>query len=139
MKANDNQIGGTHYAAEFQHWDWVEALRLPYLLAQISRYTCRWKKKNGLEDVRKALHYVHKQREVHEATLAKYRGLTEAFATANELGEHEREVFSLIVQYHSGGLGNLKSMQHVLENMLRILESKPVEGITMYTDPNFRV
>lgn len=129
IKANEKQVGGNHYASNFQHWDWVGALDLPYLLAQISRYTCRWKKKNGLEDVRKALHYVHKQREQHEATLAKYRRLTEAFANTNELGEHERQVFDLIIQYYCGGEGTLHSMQCVLENMLHILEGRDATAL----------
>ncbi len=60
METNDYQIGGKHYVAEYQHWDWVNDLDLPYAVACATKYVCRWRKKNGLEDLRKAAHYVAK-------------------------------------------------------------------------------
>lgn len=59
-EANARQVGGTHYAAEYQHWDLVEDIGLGYLECQATRYIARWRKKNGLEDLRKADHYVEK-------------------------------------------------------------------------------
>lgn len=138
MNANDNQVGGSHYAAEYQHWDFVEDLKLPYLLAQITRYVTRWRKKNGLEDVRKALHYVQKEREQLMLRKNSYKELVDMFCVKNNLGEHEKLVFQLVADYHAGQLSRLHSIDVVLNQMLDILEGTPVninEDVTK--DPNF--
>lgn len=124
MNANDNQVGGTHYAAGYQHWDFVENLKLPYLLAQITRYVTRWKKKNGLEDLRKAQHYVQKERDCLMARKAIYLQAVKEFCGSNNLGEHEKLVFDLVVDYHSGHLKCLHNIDVVISQMLEILESK---------------
>lgn len=66
-KANDRQEGGNHYASSIQHWDYVLANDIPYLEAQIIKYITRWRKKNGLEDLRKARHFFDKLEEVETA------------------------------------------------------------------------
>ena len=63
MLANDRQEGGDHYAGDYQHWDWVTDIGLHYLLGCASKYVCRWRKKNGQEDLKKALHYLEKAQE----------------------------------------------------------------------------
>jgi hypothetical protein len=63
-KANETQVGGTHYAGAYQHWDLVWDLTLPYFPAQITRYVSRWNKKNGVQDLEKALHYLDKYTEL---------------------------------------------------------------------------
>jgi hypothetical protein len=61
MSANDIQHGGDHYkGAKFQHWDLISRNRIGYLEGCASKYPTRWRKKNGAEDVRKAIHYVDK-------------------------------------------------------------------------------
>ena len=63
-KSNKHQVGGRHYKAEFQHWDWVAYVGLGYFEGQITRYVMRWQKKNGVEDVKKAIHYTEKLMEL---------------------------------------------------------------------------
>lgn len=136
MSANDNQVGGTHYAGKFQHWDYVEQVKLPYVLSQITRYVTRWKKKNGLEDVRKALHYNQKERENMLSRKTTYTALTKMFCEENKLGEHEKLVFDLVIDYHVGQLSRLHSIDVVLNQMLAILEGRSTrEDVTK--DPNF--
>ena len=67
MAANERQVGGTHYQAEIQHWDYVLANGLGYLEGQITKYVTRWRKKGGVEDLEKARHYLEKLIEVAEA------------------------------------------------------------------------
>lgn len=66
MKANDRQVGGNHYAAPsgFQHWDFVAANGLNYFEGQITKYVARCRKKNGMEDLKKAMHFLEKYMEV---------------------------------------------------------------------------
>jgi hypothetical protein len=54
------QVGGTHYQSEYQHWDWVEDMGMGYLEGNATKYVSRWRKKNGIEDLKKALTYVEK-------------------------------------------------------------------------------
>lgn len=60
MSSNSTQVGGTHYKVAYQHWDYVLDNQIPYLEANATKYITRWRKKNGLEDLRKARHYVEK-------------------------------------------------------------------------------
>lgn len=67
MSCNDKQIGGTHYQhQEYQHWDFAVdvAGNDAYLKGCASKYIVRYKDKNGIEDLRKALHYIDKIEEV---------------------------------------------------------------------------
>jgi hypothetical protein len=61
--ANTHQVGGSHYNKEYQHWDFVCDVKLHYLLACATKYVSRWRKKNGVEDLEKAIHYIEKARE----------------------------------------------------------------------------
>lgn len=63
MEANEYQIGGNHYAGKYQHWDYVVDTNMPYLLACATKYVTRWDKKNGVEDLRKSIHYLSKAEE----------------------------------------------------------------------------
>lgn len=62
-EANNRQVGGAHYKGGFQHWDMVIAGHVPYLEGCATKYLVRHKRKNGKEDLEKALHYVAKIRE----------------------------------------------------------------------------
>jgi hypothetical protein len=59
--ANENQIGGYHYKTKkIQPWDFIAANNLGYFEGNIIKYVSRWKEKNGIEDLRKARHYLDK-------------------------------------------------------------------------------
>ena len=68
--ANDVQVGGKHYRTAIQHWDYVIANDIPYLEAQIIKYVSRWRSKNGMEDLKKALHFLNKLIEVNSCSVA---------------------------------------------------------------------
>jgi hypothetical protein len=59
-QVNDRQVGGEHYRSPYQHWDWVIDHDIPYVIGCATKYIIRWRKKNGAEDVQKAIHYVEK-------------------------------------------------------------------------------
>lgn len=62
MSANDKQISGNHYKQfkNYEPWDVVNAWGLGYLDGTALKYIARWKHKNGIEDLRKALHFLEK-------------------------------------------------------------------------------
>ena len=69
MAANDRQVGGAHYRGSVQHWDIVAQHDLDYFQGQITKYIMRWKKKNGVQDLEKALHFLEKYIEISRASL----------------------------------------------------------------------
>lgn len=65
MTANSTQVGGTHYQTNgVQHWDLIGAMGLEYYIGNATKYISRWRKKNGIQDLQKAQHYVAKLLEV---------------------------------------------------------------------------
>lgn len=61
MSANDTQIGGDHYRSlEIQPWDAIAAWGLGFLDGCAVKYLARWRRKGGVEDLRKARHYIDK-------------------------------------------------------------------------------
>lgn len=67
MSANNKQISGNHYKTPIECWDYLVANNIGYLEGNAIKYLSRWKKKNGLEDLRKAQHYIEKLIEVELA------------------------------------------------------------------------
>lgn len=92
-KANDMQIAGDHYASPYQHWDFVyDAWRGDYLKSAASKYITRGRKKNGAEDLRKAMHFIIKAAEAKHPLFRASIDLDsylEAFRIANQLNAAE--------------------------------------------------
>ena len=64
--ANKVQVGGDHYkVGGEEHWDRVDRLGLDYFQGQITKYVERWKLKNGVEDLKKARHFLDKYIELN--------------------------------------------------------------------------
>ena len=67
IRANAQQVGGAHYAVKaIQPWDYIIANNLGYLEGNVVKYVSRWKDKGGIEDLKKAQHYLQKLIEVTE-------------------------------------------------------------------------
>jgi len=59
MSAKEEQVGGGHYKdMKIQPVEFIHANGIPYLEANAIKYLCRWRKKNGIEDLKKAQHYI---------------------------------------------------------------------------------
>jgi hypothetical protein len=66
-KANDTQVGGRHYKQfTIQPWDCIVDWNLGFLDGNILKYISRWRTKNGLEDLKKARHYLDKLIEIEQ-------------------------------------------------------------------------
>ena len=65
LTANDVQVAGTHYKSKaIQPWDYIVGNDLGYLEGNIVKYVSRWKDKGGIDDLKKARHYLDKLIEV---------------------------------------------------------------------------
>lgn len=68
--ANATQVGGEHYKTEEgeQHWDRMwRFYREAWFVGNITKYVERYRDKNGIEDLKKAQHYLQKLIELEEA------------------------------------------------------------------------
>lgn len=77
-KANTYQVSGNHYKQfkGMEPWDVITGWDLGYLDGTALKYIARWKHKNGVEDLKKAVHFLQKAVEVEEAKSAKAPGST---------------------------------------------------------------
>jgi hypothetical protein len=68
--ANDIQHGGNHYKkyGNLQPWDVITEWNLGYLEGTALKYIARWRDKNGIEDLNKAIHFLQKAVEVYGRT-----------------------------------------------------------------------
>jgi hypothetical protein len=65
--ANSQQVGGSHYKDKaIQPWDYIASNSLGYLEGNVVKYVSRWREKGGLEDLKKAQHYLTKLIEVNQ-------------------------------------------------------------------------
>ena len=77
MAANDIQIGGTHYKnpGGEEHWDRIWRLfGAGYFIGCITKYVERYQKKNGVEDLKKAQHFLQKLIELEETRKSHEQG-----------------------------------------------------------------
>ena len=67
-RANDTQVAGNHYKQfQIEPWDAIVDWGLGYLDGNAVKYLSRWRHKNGIEDLKKARHYIDKLLEVEQA------------------------------------------------------------------------
>ena len=53
------QIGGGHYKdMAIQPVEYIRKNNIPYIEGCIIKYVSRWRKKNGIEDLQKAKHFI---------------------------------------------------------------------------------
>ena len=68
-EANKTQVAGSHYKQKsIQPWDYIAANELGYFEGNIVKYVSRWRDKGGVDDLRKAQHYLQKLIEMQVPT-----------------------------------------------------------------------
>jgi len=142
MDVNDMQIGGTHYRSKYQHWDYVCDTRMPYLLACATKYVSRWRDKNGVEDLRKSIHYLAKaeERGVYMPVNKWYEFLTFnttqisidhfTFCFCCQLPPEEKRIVNFIVE------GHYDSARMLIEELINEEDFGPGPGYTNQ-DPDY--
>jgi hypothetical protein len=76
MEANEIQIGGSHYVSQpIQPWDFIAQNGLGFFEGCVIKYVSRHRQKGGVEDLKKARHYLDKLIEIESAaTVTALRG-----------------------------------------------------------------
>lgn len=140
MTANDRQVGGTHYAGEYQHWDFAINVSMKYMEGNATKYITRWRKKNGLQDLQKALHYVEKMVESYprsrdRITPMRMRHL-ELFLDTNKFEKRDAMIIALICGWASKTelerAGEL--IKELIDEVSPVVKEVPIKA----EDPEFR-
>lgn len=93
MTANTRQVGGKHYGLkEYQHWDVVHDFNLDYFQGQITKYVFRWREKGGIEDLRKARHYLDKYIELQLKEENPMQSITEALSAGTHVSNDRKSL-----------------------------------------------
>lgn len=72
------QVGGNHYEKKkIQPWDVTLDWKLDPWLASVVRYISRHQDKNGIEDIRKAIHYLKYVEQNYSTIKEKYYAVEE--------------------------------------------------------------
>jgi hypothetical protein len=123
------QVGGNHYAADYQHWDWAEEIQLGAMEYAATKYITRWRRKDGLQDLKKARSYVQKLLELHLTKGRKsrdtyVRGALDKFCTQNDVTGRERDVCLQLSCWY--GETDLRRVINTITDI--ILDNFPEEG-----------
>lgn len=114
----EKQVGGSHYKSKgIQHTTFCQRNRIPWNESAAIKYLTRWRRKNGLQDLEKAKHYMEfaAQEEYllrEEAGLQELRDMDpkkfpvsiKTFLADNEVGKAESEIITLLL-HHQVKLG----------------------------------
>lgn len=66
--ASEKQVGGDHYKdLKIQPAEFCFINNIPYLEATAIKYLCRWRKKGGIQDLDKAIHFIELLKEFESA------------------------------------------------------------------------
>jgi len=117
--ANTRQVGGKHYSSQYQHWDFAhDAFGDGYFQGQITKYVFRWKKKNGLEDLNKAAHFLQKLIELRDGLGVAgllVQLLVQAFYTLSGQRALARKLVQQLIKANDVGIAESLVMQYVAD------------------------
>ena len=97
MSANAVQVGGDHYKkSEWQPWDLISTHGIAFLEGSVIKYITRWRRKNGLQDLEKAQHFLLKIEECHQDGYVPSGGagprILNDYFTANDISDFREKI-----------------------------------------------
>jgi len=127
LKPNEYQVGGKHYKTAYEHWDLCLNTRMGYLEGNATRYIVRWRKKGGVEDLRKSLHYVnkliewcgkgHDRLDMAQLYIIEITAEVVKFSKINDVGWLEQQAMQHIATWMK-----MEDLVKAQETILRIIE-----------------
>lgn len=139
----DRQVGGTHYKQGGpQHVEFCQMNRIPWAESCALKYVLRHRRKNGKEDIDKAIHYIEfamaldygRRADVpQDMNPSKFVISIEDFLKDKPLTKDERKVCELVLTHQKGGGDERKLMDAVklLKHMLKNDYQVDVEGLEL--------
>lgn len=124
--ANNVQYGGTHYKSTYQHWDLVADIGLDYFSGAASKYVSRWRKKGGIEDLKKAAHFIEKLIELRDAgkilgpdDSSRSKECANRFSSENGLDMSESQIVMLLCTWRARDTAALQSALNGVRWLIR--------------------
>ena len=69
MNAKDTQVGGDHYRKfKIQPTEFIHKNGIPFIEGCVIKYVVRWRDKNGIQDIDKAIHFLQLLKELENDT-----------------------------------------------------------------------
>ena len=124
MRANDIQHGGDHYGKDpIQHWDFTWKHAYNQFEYSATKYIERCWEKNGVEDLKKALHHLQKYMEITKVHPF-VRDINDAILYCKKRDmEHAR-----IVIFSHIHIGDVKTAIAALEMLIENTEAEAVNA-----------
>jgi hypothetical protein len=108
MGANDKQVAGDHYKTNgVQYWDYCVQAETPNLEFNAGKYLLRWRKKGGVSDLEKSIHYIEKRIESRQMYIGTAKGgkyiqsLFEKMIIGNKVPQAETLIINKILHWQS--------------------------------------
>lgn len=124
---NSYQVAGNHYnGGKLQHWDYtIAVLNNRYLEGSITKYVSRHRKKNGMQDLEKAKHFLEKLRESFFRGMVQPIGfptnaqtqIIDEFVTVSGLNPEEAWISRRCASWT--GAHDLSRIGHTIEELMR--------------------
>lgn len=127
--ASDRQVGGSHYSANMQHWDFLPKhcnFGAEYYIGCATKYITRHAKKNGRQDLEKAMHFIEKLIELASggyrtkffpSTIANIESIHE-YCRANGLQTSSRECFAFVMLFQATVVSDYVSAKKYVQDIL---------------------
>lgn len=127
---NDN--APSHYRSAYQHWDFALKVGLSYLEGCTTKYVTRWRKKEGMKDLWKAMQYLDKMimtgdYDIKRNNIAIDEEL-DRFATANDLEPIESHYIFVICTHRNEK--SLKTARLILSKIMNEAKEKEEQAET---------
>lgn len=137
--ANDRQVGGDHYqTGGIQHWDMFGPESMIYAA---TKYVARWRKKNGVQDLEKALHYAEKLLEIinragatESPWLPVDQNMVDTWAPNQGITWVETVIIKRLMFYEKANdvREAIEGIRHLISEAPRLTPPKLVEGATVH-------
>jgi hypothetical protein len=105
------QVGGSHYQTDgIQPIEFIERNGFPFSLGCAIKYVARWRKKGGVQDLEKAIHYLEFAIEFG-AQAPVLMVPPQKFFTSNQMNEEDSEIiWHICVEQYDDAIIDLNSL-----------------------------
>lgn len=120
------QVGGDHYGnSDYKHWDLMCEFHVFWPEANATKYLSRWREKDGLKDLKKALSYVDKRLAICEKPYSmQFAGRTFQVSVlkmlkwfrGTKMDETEKALCTTLLHWEE--LDELKAVRDMVANMI---------------------
>ena len=118
VNALDEQVGGSHYKRlSMQPIELIVKAKLSFIQGNIVKYISRYTNKNGIEDIKKCIHYAKLAIELNDSgPKHKMLNLAYSYCKVNNLNGHQVNIITACVQddYHAVIKHSEKLIKHML-------------------------